>query len=300
MAYKSILVHVDSGPHAQHRVEFAAKLAQAHDAHLTGLFVAPMAQLNAPMAPSPIYDVGASLLNYLKDSAQRACQTFTAVIERLGVDKFEWREDLTDPALAMQVNARYHDLVVMGQTDPDTPVDALTGDFPQSVVFASARPVLMVPYAGEFSTIGRNVLIAWNASPEATRAVTDALPLLRRAEHVTLLTLNARIGPEGHGEAPGSDIALFLARHGIQAEIRNENAENIVGSGLAVALAANFGTLTQRSVDVGNLILSRAADMGSDLIIMGCYGHSRLRELILGGVSHTIFSSMTVPVLMSH
>jgi nucleotide-binding universal stress UspA family protein len=139
--------------------------------------------------------------------------------------------------------------------------------------------VLVMPHSGQLPSVGRNVLVAWNASNEATRAITDALPLLKRAKTVTVLVVNPSHGFAEHGQVPGADIALYLARHGVNAEVScDENVE----------------------ADIGEWLLSRAADLGSDLIVMGAYGHRRLREWALGGATRTLAGEMTVPVLMSH
>jgi nucleotide-binding universal stress UspA family protein len=139
--------------------------------------------------------------------------------------------------------------------------------------------VLLVPYAGRFPAVGRKVLIAWNAGREAARAVVDALPLLARASTVHVVSFNPEKGGADHGAVPGADIAQFLVRHGIKVVVHRQN---------------NGG------VDVGNQILSRAADLEIDLIVMGAYGHARMREMVLGGVTRTLLETMTVPVLMSH
>jgi nucleotide-binding universal stress UspA family protein len=139
----------------------------------------------------------------------------------------------------------------------------------------------MVPYTGKFQTIGKNILVAWNGGREATRALTDSIPLLREAEHVRLMVFNPPRNGDGNGKErlPGADIALYLARHGVNVEVSVQSSED---------------------VDVGNQILSRVADLGIDLVVMGAYGHSRLREMVLGGVTRTVIESMTAPVLMSH
>ena len=121
------------------------------------------------------------------------------------------------------------------------------------------------------------MLVAWNASREATRALTDSIPLLREAETVHVIAFDPAAAP--HGEVPGADIGLYLARHGIKVTVSQQTAPD---------------------VDVGNQLLSRAADLNADLIVMGAWGHSRLHELVMGGVTQTILRSMTVPVLMSH
>jgi nucleotide-binding universal stress UspA family protein len=139
--------------------------------------------------------------------------------------------------------------------------------------------VLVVPYAGRFGECGRRVLVAWNASRAATRAVNDAMPLLARAETVTVLCIDPAADGRAHGETPGMDIAVHLARHAVKARV-----ETTVSGGIGV----------------GNALLSRVSDIGADLLVMGAYGHARVRELLLGGATRTILESMTLPVLMSH
>jgi nucleotide-binding universal stress UspA family protein len=121
-------------------------------------------------------------------------------------------------------------------------------------------------------------LISWDASRESTRAVTDAIPLLKRADLVQVAIFNPSSKPDAHGEQPGADIALFLARHDIKVEV----------------------SVHKTSTDIGNAILSLSHDLDSDMLVMGGYGHSRFREMIMGGVTRTILESMTIPVLMSH
>ena len=179
---------------------------------------------------------------------------------------------------ALATNPRYADLVILGQLDPDDPV---TGPryLPEQVILGCGRPALVIPYIGAAASIGERVVIAWDASREAARAVNDALPLLERARAVRVVTINPRQGPFGHGEEPAPDIGLHLARHDIKTEV-----ERVVS----------------RDIDVANTILSQLANEGADLLVMGAYGHSRLREYVLGGVTRTILAEMTVPVLMSH
>jgi nucleotide-binding universal stress UspA family protein len=136
-----------------------------------------------------------------------------------------------------------------------------------------------VPYAGRFESLGKRVLVGWNAGREAARAVQDALPLLMAAESVTVLTVNPEIGLGGHGEEPGADIALHLARHGVRVTVEH---------------------MTAPEISAGDVILNRAFELSADLLVIGAYGHSRLREMVLGGVTRSLLQQMTVPVLMSH
>ena len=149
---------------------------------------------------------------------------------------------------------------------------------PERVALESGGPVVVVPHAGAFPTVGRRVLIAWHASAQSARAVRDALPLLRKAEGVTILTSIPAAGA-GNEDRPGARIAAYLAHHGVAAKARELVVDDIA---------------------VGETILSQAADEGADLIVMGAYGHPRARELVLGGATRTLFKRMTVPTLMAH
>ena len=151
-------------------------------------------------------------------------------------------------------------------------------DFPEYIVMNSGRPVLIIPYTGDFTTVAKRPLISWDASRESTRAVTDAIPILKRAELVQVAIFNSKVQSDAHGEQPGADIALFLARHGVKVEV----------------------SVHKTSTDIGNALLSLSHDLDSDMIVMGGYGHSRLREMIMGGVTRTVLESMTIPVFMSH
>lgn len=276
MSYKTILVHVDSGQRAAARLEFALGLARDANAHLVGLHA-----ISVPRIPAYAAVEGGDMVREyqekaMKDLAARAKTTFDRITGPSGHPSLEWRESRADAAEIVPLHARYADLVVLGQTS-ESDTSGVETDFVDRVLVAAARPVLVIPYAGQFKTVGTRVLIGWNASPEATRAVTDALPMLARAAEVNVVAFNPQGAP--HGEMPGADIALFLARHGVKVNVSHERGTDI---------------------DAGNLLLSRAADLDVDLLVMGAYGHSRMQELILGGATRTILQSMTIPVLMSH
>lgn len=276
MSFKTILVHIDSGKRCSVRLDVAIRLAIQHDAHLVGL------QALAPFEP-PGYvmaEMGPAIIEAQKQVAAneiaRAEAEFTRQTSDAGLRNVEWRNAIDDPVEAMTLHARYADLIVIGQADPadhlHTPVD-----FPERLVLAAGRPVLILPAIGRFPTIGKRILVAWNPSREATRAVTDAIPLLRLADKVHVMAVNPKAGE--HGAVAGADIGLYLARHGVRVEVKTDHGAEI---------------------DVGNELLSRAADLDADLIVMGGYGHSRLKEWVLGGATRTILESMTVPALMSH
>lgn len=277
MNFKTILVHLDAGTRVAERVAIAKRLAETFEAHLTGLFA-----LSAPRVPSyALAEAGPVVIEaearFRAETARAAETAFRAATAQMARSA-EFRATQRDALAAMQLSARYADLVVAGQPEPEASA-GVASDFAEELVLGAGRPVLFVPYAGTFAEVGRRVLVAWNAGREAARAVTDALPLLRRASFVQVVAFDPRKGSADHGDIPGADIALVLARHGVKVSVAQQQSDD---------------------VDVGNQILSRAADMQSDLIVMGAYGHSRLRELVLGGVTRTLLDTMTVPVLMSH
>ena len=275
--YKTLLVPVDGRSKSTRSLELACRIASTYDAHVVGLFVEPSGYI-----PSAARAEGAEkLLQELqrKVSAQAAAEArarFDSVMKPAAMQRAEWRIAQGPRAEALALHARYADLVIINQTDSESPDATHFGD---GVLLAVSKPVLLVPYVGEMKTFGQNVLVCWNASREASRALTDALPLLKAAAKVTVLTVDGRGSVNGHGDSPGSDIALYLARHGIN----TVTAQTVSGD-----------------MDVGSLILSRTFDLGADLIVMGAYGHSRAREIVMGGATRTVLQSMTAPVLMSH
>jgi len=278
MPYKTLLVHVDSGARAPVRIDIACRLARRFDAHLIGLHALTVFKL--PGYARVAVEGGVQLAEYqaklAAEAARQAKQVFERAVSAAGLTKSEWRESRNDAVEVVPVHARYADVVVIGQPNA-ADSSGVEPDFAERLLLSAGRPLLLVPYAGNFTDIGKRALVAWNASPEAARAVTDSIPLLREAQGVNVIAFNPDAA--AHGEVPGADIGLYLARHGIKVNVSQQTADD---------------------VDVGNQLLSRAADLDADLIVMGGYGHSRLKELVLGGVTRTILQSMTVPVLMSH
>jgi nucleotide-binding universal stress UspA family protein len=276
MSYKTILVHIDAGKRDSVRLEVAIRLARQHDAHLVALHALVPFDLPgyvaAEMGPAIIEVQRAVAAN---DMARTEAE-FTKQVTAAGLRNVEWRTAVEDPVEAMTLHSRYADLVVIGQTDASDG-SHVPPDFPERLVLAVGRPVLILPSVGSFATIGKRILVAWSPSREATRAVTDAIPFLQLADMVHVMVVNPKVGE--HGAVAGADIGLYLARHGVRVEVKMDHGAEI---------------------DVGNELLSRAADLDADLIIMGGYGHSRLKEWVLGGATRTILESMTAPVLMSH
>lgn len=279
MSYKSLVVHLDGDSRCADRIGVAAQLALDFDAHLAGVYL-----LHQPEVPSAIRaELGADFL--LERYQQwRGAQIdlvktqFEAQTARAGVSAAEFRLAENQAEEVISLHARYADLLILSQDGPTDDISMVTRGFAGRSMLSSGRPTLIVPAAGVFSSIGKRILVPWNASREAARAVADALPLLQRAEKVTVLAVNPGASG-GHGQQPDADIAVFLARHGVKVEASDDDAGG---------------------VSVGEWLLSRAYDLEADLIVMGGYGHSRLREMAFGGVTRTILAEMTVPVLMSH
>jgi nucleotide-binding universal stress UspA family protein len=172
------------------------------------------------------------------------------------------------------LHARYADLTVIAQSAPPNIPNGEAG-LAHDLVLQAGRPVLVIPFAGAQRPVGERVVIAWNGSREAARAVGDAMPILERAASVDVLSVQ----PEGIGDLPGADITHHLARHGIKATAKRS--------------VANL-------IEAGDVLLNFVADTGADLIVMGAYGHSRMREIVLGGVTREVLDHLTVPALLSH
>jgi nucleotide-binding universal stress UspA family protein len=278
MSYKTIVVHLDTSERAHPRLEIALRLAKHFSAHLTGVF--------AVFTPDPrsLYVMAGTAAYYGTHEEIRAERRaalerlFHAELRRADVAG-EWVASDEPASLAVPRAGRCADLIVAGQDDPEDPESYVGDFFPENLILSSGRPVLLVPNASNARSTGERVLIAWDGSREATRAVHDALPFLRGAKSATVLTINGAHEDE-RARIPGADIAAVLARHGVRVEV----ADIETGPGGAI----------------GEVLLSQAADSGADLLVMGAYGHARWRELVMGGATRTILRSMTVPVLMSH
>ncbi|AXL53885.1 universal stress protein A [Paraburkholderia caffeinilytica] len=270
------MIHLDTSPNAHPRLEIALRLAKQFGAHLTGAF--------AVFSPDPrsLYVMAGTAAYYQEHQARRAERRaalerlFHAELRRADVQG-EWIAIDEPASLAVPRLGRCADLIVAGQDNPGDPESYVGDFFPENLILTSGRPVLLVPFASNERSTGGRILVAWDGSREATRAVHDALPFMRAAQSTTILTVN---GLDEHARIPGADIATVLARHGVRVEV----ADIETGPGGSV----------------GEVLLSQVADRGADLLVMGGYGHARWRELVMGGATRTILKSMTVPVLMSH
>ena len=210
-------------------------------------------------------------------ASKAALDRFAAACKRAGVAA----EPLTLSASLAGVGeqfshlARRFDVSIVGQAEPDR--SAVEEVIAEAALFESGRPVIIVPYIQKGPLKLDRVMLCWDGSRAATRAIADAVPLLKKAGKVEVVIVTNERGKRD--EIEGADMAQHLARHGLNVEVKR----TVLGD-----------------IDVADVILSHAADVGADFIVMGGYGHSRLREFVLGGVTRSIFKSMTVPVLMSH
>jgi len=275
MSLNDIVVYVDSAEATEARVDFAVALAKDHDAHLRGIAFAPTALL-------PLYgaDVGladmSEVLEGVKAQGEAALEAFKARAEAAGVS-VEGRlmqgmseEFPRDFACA----ARHVDLAIIGQPRNGDP---LLGQYAlvERCLFASGRPVIIVPAVTEKVIVTGTVVAAWDGSAEAARAFNDALTFLKRPSRVVLL-----VGTSGKGGEPEiDDMVGHLKRRGVAGEV--------------VRFSTGEG-------DIGKTILAKAKELHADMIVMGAFHHSRWREFILGGVTLTMLEEATIPLLMAH
>ncbi len=278
MAIRDILIHMDDQPSSKSRLDAAIQIAKQHGAHLTGLYVKPYSSIPGYMDVQIPADLIQMQEDRLNEAAQLVESTFTQATEAEGVTS-EWRCLKGMASEIISDHGRYADLIILGQQDPDHLPLGPRDDIPDQVVLSSGRPVLVIPYNFAGGSIGKQIIIGWDRGQMATRALHDALPFLQLSDRVSVMTVQPRNRSKNDHHAPGADVAHHLARHGIAVE-----ADHITNDGMGV----------------GDHLLSRAADLGADLLVTGAYGHSRWRELVLGGVTRQLLDSMPIPVLMSH
>lgn len=279
MAYKTILVHLDQKERAANRIRIAASLARAQEAYLIGAAMIGISTLTFREARISEKDPAlASHLKFLAGRAEGFVEDFIREVEAMGVISYEGRVVDGEAGYGISMQARYSDLVVIGQTNLNEESPIVQPDFPEFVVINTGRPVLLIPQGYEKETVGSRVLVAWNASKEARRAVTDAIPLLRRAEVVDVVMFNVETEPDMRDESSVTDLAVYLARHGVNVHILKR----------------------QQAKNIGQALLDIAAERKSDLLVLGGYGHTRFRQFLLGGVTRTILGESPLPVLMSH
>lgn len=273
---KQLLVHADATPQFAQRLEFACRLAALHGAGITALYASPSASEALPVASG----MGTGLAVRRENAQDTELARAKSVFEQLRPAGLPatWAEIHSFPlAPAFAEQALYADLQVLGQHGPGEGWSPLMpADFPETVIALSGKPALVLPYTSARPGLPGRVVIAWKPSPGAARAVEAALPLLRQASAVHILSW----GGDAVAIAGGSpNIVSYLQAHGVKANWQREVVE---------------------PENLGELLLSRAFDLQADMLVMGCYGHTRAYEWVLGGASRTVLKSMTLPVLMAH
>lgn len=274
-ALRSILLHLDASPRSAQRLAWAQALAAQHGAQLTALFAVLPALLQYPSAATFSADFGGALQAFDVDRAAAARAVFDQATAG-SASPVLWAQTLGEPSRGFVRRALAADLLVLAQRarDDDGSVPA---DFTASVLIESGRPALVLPYIGVQAGLDGVALVAWKDTPESARALSAALPLLQRARQVHIATWEDKRSDFAFDEPV--DVPAYLRLHGVQATWHRQG---------------------RASSDIGADLLSLAADLSATLLVMGCYGHGRAREWVLGGASRTVLQSMTLPVLMSH
>lgn len=281
MSWKDVLVIVSDVEGDEAALALGEALAgMCDDCHLAAAFLTPLPDEPLAYEPTVVAGVWAELLGRAR---QEADAERTRVETRLSQSKkpYELRnaEALSrDLGRVAAVHARYADVAVMTRPS-DGPGAELREEIIEGVLFHSGRPALIAPPGWSGKSIGKRVVVAWDASREATRALSEADDILEFAQAVTVLTVDAKSKMFGHGDQPGANIAAHLSRRGLPAQVRNVDSQ-----GRSASLA----------------IMEEATSLGADLVVMGGYAHSRLRELVFGGATRELLRTATVPLLMAH
>lgn len=287
MALKDLLVYVDQTESAEVRLRLAVDLACRHASHLTALFVKMQSQ--AQVEACNTAELGLVSAVQLQDLYRGIDATISGAENRLRATlgrfeverdlKVEWRCVEGFPAVVVPQHIRYSDLCILGHDDLGErgPIDY---SFSEHVLFVAGRPILLVPTSGSFNTLGRNIVVAWNSSRPASRALNDAIGLIEHAEKATVLAVNPAHYNRRHGALPPEQLIEHLRRHGISADV--VRIEHVPTESIA------------------DVLQDRACELGADLLVAGAFGHTRLREKLLGGVTCKLLEHMRLPILMSH
>ena len=279
MTYKTILAHFPDAGCVSPILDVALPLAEQHEAHLIGLHVVPQPHVYWAAAAEMSAAVLDAQREFFDDLARTTADAF-AERTRNETVMCEWRHsDSAGLPIADRIagHAAACDLVIMRNSGPDDEW-ATQADLPARVILASGRPTLVLPHDGVKSDIGKYITVAWDGGREAARATFDALPLLRQAEEVRLFSIDYDDTSPRYAFTPADEIAVCLDRHGVRATAQRQRS----------------------GANAGEALLSYAAEHGSDLLVMGCFGHARLRELVFGGATRHILKHATLPLLMSH
>jgi nucleotide-binding universal stress UspA family protein len=276
--YKTILMHCNDKRRIRNLLLPALELSERYQAHLTALSMVPPIAIFTSVDGS-VMTVDAHCQLYREENPAMR-EAFEDSVRGRGFTA-EWRDDDARALPAIECvlpYARTADLIVASQTDPMW-LGSGQLDIADQLVLESGRPVLIIPNTEPQGSVGERVLVAWNGRREAARAAFDALPILQRAKAVKVVWVNPQSEDAAPGDIPTADICSALARHGV----RCEGIDQI-----------------KPHVNVGETLLACARDIAADLLVMGCYGHARLREFVFGGASRHVLQHMSIPILMSH
>ena len=282
MTYRSIFLHLDDGDAWERTIDVGASVAKSFGAELAGCYLVPggtVTPFTSALLPDVVVQGNLAESGYAQDQAEARLRAAAATHALSAASFAAPAGDAIEQAV---LHARHTDLAIVRQPQAGTGDGGFTSELAHAVLLSSGRPVLFVPHSGSFPALGSTVLVAWKETREAARALADALPFLVRARKVAVVAVGEHDADDAEdvaGALASRGVARYLARHGVQAEVRREVA---------------------RDIDAADLVLSRAADMDADLIVMGGYGRSRLAERVLGGMTRSMLQAMTVPVLMSH
>ncbi|MAZ01995.1 MAG: hypothetical protein CMN56_02545 [Sneathiella sp.] len=274
MSIKTVLLHLNNDQQLDARIETALGLAVEHDAHLIGLYT--IAQVTVPT--SFMGYVPPEFIEQSRKTEEENAAASKSKLESLAAKVDKQVEVIVEEGYAPDIinhHALAADIVVVGQGDPDEENNTQSRYIAEEIVVSSPRPVLIIPAAGNYRNFGKHVMVGWNNTRESSRALHEALPFLKLAEKVTLLSVNAAEDEEDETK----HILAHLERHGIKAEYKSGRWPDL---------------------SVGDAILDALVDYSADMLVMGAYGHSRLREMILGGATKNILEHMTAPVLFAH
>lgn len=280
MSWRDILVIVADAEQDEPALALGEALAKSCDAHLAAAFLTPLPDEPLAYEPTVVAGVWAELLSRARQEAEAERNKVRTRLERMGVsvDLRDAEALSRDLGRVAAVHARYADVAVM--TRPSEGASAeLHEEIIEGVLFHSGRPALVAPPNWKGGTVGKRVVVAWDASREATRSLSEAQAILGGADQITVLTVDAKPKMFGHGDQPGLNIAGHLSRRGLPAEVRN-----VDGAGKGAAAA----------------ILEEARALNADLVVMGGYAHSRLRDLVFGGATRDLLRAADIPLLLAH
>lgn len=279
MEIKRLLLHLDHSKGCRNRLEAAFAMARRSQASIDGLFIVP-----DYVVPSYVEaQISVDLITEVTEKAIARAEEALLACRQLAADAgVEMEAHVVEGQVVpiLREHSKYADLLLLGQDDPDDPDNTSYG-LADALLFEGACPCLVVPHSGKLAAPGQRILLAWNASRESARAMREALPLLQTAETVVVLSSEPNQG-EGliaRGHPHAEELARTLEAHGVDS----------VSSGIS-----------DTDMNPADAILGQAADMNADLIVMGAYGHTRLREIILGGVTRELLKRTTLPLFLAH